>query len=163
VLCTLKHFPGLGRVTTDTHLARANLDASRAQLAASDWVPFRALMGSGAVTMLSHARLTEVDRERPASFSRPVVDIVRREWGYDGVLITDDFSMGAVYQSREGIAGGSVAAINAGVDLILISYDTDQYFVIMQGLLRAAADGTLRPRALADSDQRLGALSNSLW
>jgi beta-N-acetylhexosaminidase len=163
VLCTLKHFPGLGRVTTDTHLAGANLDASRAQLAAADWVPFRALMGSGAVTMLSHARLTEIDRERPASFSRPVVDIVRREWGYDGVLITDDFSMGAVYQSNEGIAGGSVAALNAGVDLILISYDTDQYFVIMQGLLRAAADGTLRPRALADSDQRLGALSNSLW
>jgi beta-N-acetylhexosaminidase len=160
VLCTLKHFPGLGRVTTDTHLAGANLDTSLAQLAASDWVPFRALMGTGTVTMLSHARLTAVDRDHPASFSRPVVDIVRREWGYDGVLITDDFSMGAVYQSREGIAGGSVAALNAGVDLILISYDTDQYFEIMHGLLGAAADGTLRPRELKESDRRLGELSS---
>jgi beta-N-acetylhexosaminidase len=115
-------------------------------------------MGGGTVTMLSHARLTVVDPGHPASFSKPVVDLLRREWGYDGVLITDDFSMGAVYESPESIAGGGVAALNAGVDLILVSFDTDQYFVVMQGLRNAAAAGALHRAAMADSDRRLGQL-----
>jgi beta-N-acetylhexosaminidase len=162
VLCTLKHFPGLGRVAGDTHKAGADLAASRAELEASDWVPFRALLDSGTVMMLGHARLAAVDHTRPASFSRPVIDIIRREWNCDGVLITDDFSMGAVYHSPEGIAGGSVAALQAGVDLILISYDTDQYFAIMQSLLTAAARGALRRQNLDDSDRRLNGLRSRL-
>jgi beta-N-acetylhexosaminidase len=162
VLCTLKHFPGLGRVAVDTHLRGADLAASRTELEASDWVPFRALMCNGAVAMLGHARLTTVDPAHPASFSRPVIDIVRRDWNCDSVLITDDFSMGAVYQSQEGIGGGSVAALAAGVDLVLISYDTDQYFAIMESLLGAAARGALRPQDLAESEARLARLRDRL-
>lgn len=162
VLCTLKHFPGLGRVAGDTHRSGADLIASRAQLAAADWVPFRALMEGGAVTMLSHARLVAVDRDHPASFSAAVVDIVRREWGYDGALITDDFSMGAVHESPQGIVGGAVAALNAGVDLILISFDTDQYFAIMQGLLQATAGGALSIPDLAASDRRLARIHDRI-
>ena len=84
--------------------------------------------------------------------------MVRGEWNSDSVLITDDFSMGAVYQSPEGIAGGSIAALRAGIDLILISFDTDQYFAIMASLVRAAARGALRPQDLEASDQRLSRL-----
>jgi len=80
---------------------------------------------------------------------------LRREWGHGGVLITDDFSMGAVYRSPEGIAGGSVAALNAGVDLVLISYDVDQFYVAMDALMRADRAGMLRADALQQSDQRL--------
>jgi len=106
--------------------------------------------------MLSHARLTAMDPDHPVSFSRPVVaDLLRGEWGYDGVLMTDDFSMGAVYRSTEGIAGGSVAALNAGVDLVLISYDVDQLYVSMDALMRADRAGTLRADALQQSDRRL--------
>ncbi len=161
VLCTLKHFPGLGRVVNDTHMGSADLDASLAELMVTDWVPFRALMGRSIVTMLSHARLTAIDRAHPTSFSRPVIDILRHEWNYDGVLITDDFSMGAVYESPDGIAGASVKALDAGVDLILISYDTDQYFEVMRGLLLAVADGRLRPLDLQASDRRLALLASN--
>jgi beta-N-acetylhexosaminidase len=157
VRCTLKHFPGLGGVFEDTHLGTADLTTPTSVLAAADWVPFRALMRrADTLVMLSHARLTAIDRERPVSFSQPVVrDLLRTEWGYDGVLITDDFCMGAVYRSPEGIAGGSIGALNAGVDLILISFDVDQYYVVMHALLRADRAGTLRDEELRLSQRRL--------
>jgi beta-N-acetylhexosaminidase len=157
VHCTLKHFPGLGRVFGDTHLVKAELDVPAQELEGSDWVPFRGVMTDGAAfTMLGHARLMQVDPNHPASFSQAVVhDLLRESWKYDGVLITDDFSMGAVTLTEEGATGGAVAALNAGVDLILVSYDPDQYYPIMQALLAAAREGHLTGKTLAKSDARL--------
>jgi beta-N-acetylhexosaminidase len=157
VHCTPKHFPGLGRVFEDTHQERADLLTAPFELAATDWVPFRALaQRPDAFMMLGHARLAAIDPQRPVSFSHPVVaGILRGDWRYDGVLVTDDFCMGAVHESRQGIAAASVEALNAGVDLILIAFDPDQYYPVMRALLRARSDGSLRPDMLATSDVRL--------
>lgn len=157
VHCTLKHFPGLGRVYEDTHRVTADLATPARELEQSDWVPFRQVMAQGAAfTMLSHARLTDIDRDRPASFSSAVVQgLLRDSWKHDGILVTDDFSMGAVTFSQEGVAGGAVAALNAGVDLLLVSYDPDQYFPMMYALLAAARDGRLRADMLEASAARL--------
>ncbi|MDB5601802.1 MAG: beta-glucosidase-like glycosyl hydrolase [Xanthobacteraceae bacterium] len=163
VRCTLKHFPGLGRLTRDTHLQAVDLDVPVATLAASDWMPFRSLMqGDRPFVMLGHVRVPGLDAERPASFSQKVISgLLRTEWGFDGVLITDDFSMGAVYYSRNGIAGATLEALNAGVDLVLLSYDTDQYFPIMYRLLQASRSGALRPETLAKSAARLDRAGNA--
>jgi beta-N-acetylhexosaminidase len=157
VRCTLKHFPGLGRVAADTHLTGANLDVAASELAQSDWVPFRTLMArADTFIMLGHVTLTAVDPKRPVSFSGPAVaGLLRGEWHYGGVLITDDFSMGAVYRSRDGLADAAVAAINAGVDIVLVSFDTDQFYPVMHRLLAAERDGRLQPEALRQSDERL--------
>ena len=157
VHCTLKHFPGLGRVYDDTHRVSADLDASAQELEASDWLPFRTVMpNDAAFTMLGHARLTRIDPQRPASFSKAVVSgLLRDTWKHDGVLITDDFSMGAVTLSQEGATGGAVAALNAGVDLVLVSYDPDQYYPIMHALLAAEREGRLSAEMLSFSDKRL--------
>jgi beta-N-acetylhexosaminidase len=157
VRCTLKHFPGLGRVVADTHLESADLALPPGELASTDWLPFRSLMRRpDIVVMLSHARLTAVDAARPVSFSPPVVrGLLRTDWGYDGLLMTDDFSMGAVTYSPEGIGGGSVEALNAGVDLILVSYDPDQFYLVMYALISAVRAGVLHDDALGQSDQRL--------
>ena len=157
VHCTLKHFPGLGRVVEDTHLEDAHLNTEVATLRQADWVPFRTLMHhAGAFTMLGHARLTAIDRDRPASFSKAVVsDLLRGEWKHDGVLVTDDFNMGAVFASKAGIGEASVLALNAGVDLILISYDGDQFYPVMHALLRADAAGRLQRDKLDQSERRL--------
>jgi beta-N-acetylhexosaminidase len=157
VHCTLKHFPGLGRVFDDTHKVTADLATPSHELEASDWLPFRKLMSNDAAfTMLSHARLTAIDGDRPASFSSAVVKgLLRETWKHDGILVTDDFSMGAVTLSREGAAGGGVAALNAGVDLILVSYDPDQYFYVMYALLAAERDGLLKADMLERSRARL--------
>jgi beta-N-acetylhexosaminidase len=157
VRCTLKHFPGLGRVFEDTHSKRADLTTSVAELSKTDWIPFRALMrDTNVFTMLAHVRLTELDSERPVSISAPAIaGMLRGEWKYDGVLITDDFSMGAIYASRAGMEHSSIEALNAGVDLILISYDPDQYYRVMYALLQADEQGRLSPELLQQSDQRL--------
>jgi len=157
VHCTLKHFPGLDRVYEDTHRVTAELSAPSRELEQSDWLPFRHVMAQGdAFTMLSHARLTEVDRDHPASFSAAVVKgLLRETWKHEGILVTDDFSMGAVTFSNEGAPGGAIAALNAGVDLLLVSYDPDQYFPMMYALLAAARDGRLRSDMLEASAVRL--------
>jgi beta-N-acetylhexosaminidase len=157
VRCTLKHFPGLGRVFEDTHLAHANLSTSVTELTNTDWVPFRALMRqSGAFTMLGHVRLSAIDSEHPVSMSLPVIaGMLRGEWKHDGVLITDNFSMLAVYRSSAGMDNGSIEALNAGVDLILISWDADQYYRVMYALLNAYEQGRLNREVLQRSDQRL--------
>src|SRR5262245_19769794 len=165
VRCTLKHFPGLGRVVEDTHLTSADLALPPSELASTDWLPFRTLMRrNDVIVMLGHARLTALDRTRPVSFSQSVVrGLLRTDWGYDGVLMTDDFSMGAVTRSRDGIGGASVEALNAGVDLILVSYDPDQFYLVMHALMRAAGAGVLREDALAESTRRLAKTWPTSW
>jgi beta-N-acetylhexosaminidase len=154
-------FPGLGPVYEDTHKVTAELAAGPNELEASDWLPLRQLMSEQAFTMLGHARLTAIDRDRPASFSHAVVKgLLREQWKHDGILVTDDFSMGAVTLSQEGVARGAIAALNAGVDLILISYDPDQYFPVMHALLAADRAGALRAEALALSAARLRRAAN---
>ena len=161
VQCTFKHFPGLGRVFEDTHFEPANLAASVEELNRTDWVPFRALMRApGAFTMLGHARLTALDAERPASFSKAVVSgLIRGQWAYDGILVTDDFSMAAAYETPGGLPAASVAALNVGVDLILVSYDPEQYFPMLHALISAEAAGKLKKAALQPSDLRLSGVS----
>ncbi|MEW6532981.1 MAG: glycoside hydrolase family 3 N-terminal domain-containing protein [Thermodesulfobacteriota bacterium] len=157
VRCTLKHFPGLGRVFEDTHREHANLSAPITELTDTDWIPFRVLMReSRAFTMLGHVRLTEVDPERPVSASPSVVaGMIRGDWKHDGVLITDNFSMIAVYRSAAGIEKASIDALNAGVDLLLISYDPDQYYRVMYALLKADEQNKLNKEVLRRSDERL--------
>lgn len=155
VACTLKHFPGLGRVVDDTHRTPATLATPAAELAQSDWVPYQAARTGPRFTMLAHARLEAVDPTRPASTSRAVVDLLRRDLQLSGPLVTDDFSMMAIFRSEQGVGGGAVDALTAGVDLVLVTYDPDQYFVAMDALLRADRDGRLRPEVLRDSEERL--------
>jgi beta-N-acetylhexosaminidase len=152
---TLKHFPGLGRVQHDTHLVSADLDTPIDQLEASDWRPFRdVLAGSNAELMIGHVNLTAVDPTRPASHSKAVIDgIIRKKWNYQGVIITDDLVMGAVYGRN--ICTAVVEALNAGVDLLLVAFDSDQFYRIFACASEAAAQGKLDQDMLMQSAARL--------
>ena len=157
VNCTIKHFPGLGRVNVDTHIAHAELSVPIDELSRDDWVPFREVMSnSQAFTMLGHAILTAVDDKHPVSFSKSVVTgIIRKAWNHEGILITDDFSMQAVFGSEDGVKKATVKALNAGVDLILISFDRDLYYEAMSALLNAERTGELDSEMMKKSRERL--------
>ncbi|MDR1936351.1 MAG: hypothetical protein LBS49_12365, partial [Candidatus Accumulibacter sp.] len=109
VLPTVKHFPGLGRVRGDTHFVKASLPSDPVARAA-DWLPFREVTArTGAAMMLAHVRLPDIDPDAPASLSRALVqDVLRKRggegWNYQGILITDDLNMGAVYADGIGQA-----------------------------------------------------------
>lgn len=160
VHCTIKHFPGLGRVALDTHRHAGDIKAPLLELKGADWVPFRDLMGKPhVVTMLAHVRLRELDRETPASFSRPVIDgLIRTEWDHEGLLITDDLSMGAVTRAKEGIGGAAVKALNAGADLLLVSFSDKHLNTVMTALIDAEKKAEIDHSARAASLERLKAL-----
>ncbi len=164
VRCTLKHFPGLGRVAEDTHVDEAALTTPVSELSETDWVPFRTLMkATRAFTMLGHVRLSEIDPDLPTSVSRNVIhDLIRKKWQYDGVLITDNVTMYGLYRSRTGMEQSCIMALNAGVDLILISWDPDQYYSIVYTLLKALRNGRLNRSALERSSRRLGHAMKSI-
>ncbi|MBR1282244.1 glycoside hydrolase family 3 protein [Bradyrhizobium sp. AUGA SZCCT0177] len=152
---TVKHFPGLGRVRADTHHFSAGLDTPLAELEASDWRPFRdVLAGSRAQLMIGHVTLTAVDPDRAASHSRLVVDgIVRKKWNYQGVIMTDDLVMGAIYQNN--VCTAVVEALNAGVDLLLVAFDGTQFYRIFACAKEASSQGKLDSVTLRDSEARL--------
>lgn len=164
IIPTLKHFPGLGRVTGDTHHVKAGLDVSIHELRQTDWVPFQHIAKqTQAFLMLGHVFLSELDADYPVSCSKRVIQtIIREQWQHDGVLITDDFSMRPIYRSQYGIGGAAVAALNAGVDLILISYDGEKAYEILHALLQADRGHQVDRDMLERSHQRLERIRNQI-
>ncbi|WJR79450.1 glycoside hydrolase family 3 N-terminal domain-containing protein [Bradyrhizobium sp. NP1] len=156
VTATVKHFPGLGRLRSDTHHFTAHLDTPREVLDVSDWRPFKDLLkGTRAQLMIGHVNLAAIDPDRPASHSRRVVDgLIRKQWNYQGVIITDDLVMGAVYHND--ICTAVIEAFGAGVDLLLVAYDgATQFYPIFTCALDAAEAGKLDLAALRESEARL--------
>ncbi|WP_045837057.1 glycoside hydrolase family 3 N-terminal domain-containing protein [Hyphomicrobium sp. 99] len=157
IICTLKHFPGLGRVARDTHVTSGELTAKQSQLELSDWLPFRRVMTEpGIATMVGHVRVDAVDKETPASFSDAVINtVIRPRFENDGLLITDDFSMGAVTGSKDGLGGAAVKALNAGVDLILLCTIDGHYDILMSALIEADIKGETALARESESNERL--------
>lgn len=157
IICTLKHFPGLGRVTRDTHVTTGEISANTSQLELSDWVPFRRLMGKpGIATMVGHVRIKAVDKITPASYSDTVInEIIRSRTQGDVLLITDDFGMRAVTRSPDGLGGAAVKAINAGVDLVLLTDAAQQYNTVMSALIEADEKGEINQARQIESRERL--------
>ena len=162
VHCTLKHFPGLGRVFEDTHRNEGRLNATLEELARTDWVPFRRLLGRASnIVMVGHVRLPALDATHPVSTSQQAVSgLLRGRWGYDGIVISDDMCMGAIYAGQDGIEQASLRALNAGVDLLLVSWDGEQVYPILAALLRAQSG--LNSETLRRSAARLQAAQSKL-
>jgi beta-N-acetylhexosaminidase len=164
VIPTVKHFPGLGRIREDTHHFQAELGVSLRELQHQDWLPFKEVIThSHAFMMLGHVRLPEVDPENPVSYSYKVVQgIIRDQWNHEGVLITDDFTMGPIYRGKHGIGAASVSALNAGVDLVLVSYDGEKYYDAMYAVIQADNSQRLDNVLLQKSKKRLERVSDEV-
>lgn len=122
VLPVIKHIPGHGRATADSHLDLPVVPTSHAELSATDFAPFKALSDMPAA-MTAHVVFTSLDREAPASTSRRVTEeIMRGEIGFDGLLMSDDLSMkalsGSFRERAEAVIGaGSDVALHCNGDL----------------------------------------------
>ena len=140
---------------TDTHHFSANLDTPVRELEATDWFPFREVLShSRSALMVGHVTLTAVDPDRAASHSKRVVQgIIRDKWNYQGVVMTDDLVMGAIYQHD--VCKAVVEAINAGVDLLLVAYDGAQFYRVFACALDGSRQGKLDAAMLRASEARL--------
>jgi beta-N-acetylhexosaminidase len=115
-----KHFPGHGDTDLDSHLALPRIAHDRARLDAVELAPFRAARGLVPSIMTAHVVFDALDPGVPATLSRRVITgLLREELGYDGVIVSDDLEMKAVFD-RWGVAESAVRAIEAGCDLLLV-------------------------------------------
>ena len=127
VAVVLKHFPG--NTNDDPHIAVPHLTASRSELDEQYIAPFKKLFElNPSCLLLSHIITDCIDEEKPACLSPALVtDLLRNELGFDGVIFSDDIFMGALAKSGFTPEDAAVAAVEAGVDFIMMSekkYDT---------------------------------------
>ena len=164
VIPTYKHFPGLGRVTANTDTSAGVVDSTTtrgADTAVS--VVFGAAIAAGApVIMVSSATYSLIDPSAPAVFSSTIVtDMLRREMGFSGVVITDDVS--AAVQVQDVSAGDrAVRAIRAGCDLVLASADPTVAADMVKALIATARSDPAFAARVDESATRVLNLKKSL-
>lgn len=120
----LKHFPGLGAVQRDLHQNCFRVNDTEAEVRARDLPPFQAAIAAGVrMVMVAHAVYPAFDASRPAVFSPLVVDdLLKKELGFTGLVLTDDLAMGAIARTTP-IERAVEQALDAGCDYILICKD----------------------------------------
>lgn len=154
VSACLKHFPGLGSTTEDTHDGRVEITKSIDEMRNSDFVPFSAGIEAGAdFVMVSHAAAPALDEENiPSSLSKKVItDVLRGELGFEGVVITDALDMAAIteyYPPEE----AAVMALEAGADMLLMPEDFEKAY---NAVLAAVQDGTISEERIDESLDRI--------
>ncbi|KQM02883.1 beta-N-acetylhexosaminidase [Frankia sp. CpI1-P] len=148
-----KHFPGHGSTSVDSHLDLPVVASSRERLDAVDLAPFRAAVAAGApMVMVGHLLATALDGESPASLSPAVVtSLLRRELGFDGVVVTDALNMAAITK-RYSPGEAAVRAVLAGDDLLLMP---PRLVEARDGLLAALRGGRIPASRIDDSARRV--------
>ncbi len=150
----LKHFPGLGGTADDPHKGLATIGRTEEQFRSEEFVAFQAGIDAGAdMVMISTASAPEITGDNePCVFSQKLVtDILRKEMGFDGVIITDALNMSAIseyYGSEE----AAIMAIRAGCDMILMPEDFEAAY---NGVLQAVRDGQISEERINDALKRI--------
>lgn len=162
VAATAKHFPGFGAATVNTDDGSATIGASEATIGSRELAPFRAAVGEQVpLVMLAHALYPALDARRIASQSPRIVrGLLRRELGFDGVIVTDSIEAQAVLD-RSGVARAAERSIQAGADLILMTGSASWNQVHPWLLAKARRSPAFRARIRAAA-ARVLALKRSL-
>ncbi len=162
VLSIVKHFPGHGDTSIDSHADLPILPWTRARLDSLELTPFReAIEANVDGIMTAHLALPELngDSTKPATLSPVIIeDLVRKEWGYEGLLITDAMNMQGVLKNY-GIGEAAVQAIEAGNDIILMSTDV---YVARRAIMKALEKGRLSEDRIDKSVERIMKAKKSL-
>ncbi|MDP9043308.1 MAG: beta-N-acetylhexosaminidase [Pseudomonadota bacterium] len=159
VACCVKHFPGHGDTHVDSHLDLPVVDKPRAALEALELRPFHALRHEAPAMMTAHIVYPQLDPEHPATLSRRVLgDLLRGEWGYEGVVITDSLVMKAIHE-RYGHDRAAVLALQAGADMVMALGTQAEQLAALDAIAAASASGALTQDALGRARARLDALA----
>ena len=150
IACTLKHFPGHGDTTADSHAGVVYVTKTVEQIRAEEFLPFKAGIDAGAeMVMIGHLNVNAVDANTPALFSSTIVtEWLRDELGFKGVVVTDALEMRAL----DGYTDSEVAinAIAAGVDMLLMPGNLENY---ANALINAAkANASASPAGIKSGD-----------
>lgn len=149
IIGCIKHFPGLGAATTDAHLGLPIVRRTTSQLYASELAPFQVFVRAPSaqarpgMVMTTDVLMPAIDSKQPAELShRFITDILRTQFGYDGVVITDSLTMQGI-TNHWTIPQAAVLAINAGNDMIIGITNRQQLAETIRELKAAIQHGTL--------------------
>lgn len=147
---TLKHFPGYGN-NADTHTGSAYDTRPYEQFVNNDFIPFKAGIKAGAESILvSHNVVDAIDNSLPASLSENVIDILRNDMEFTGIIMTDDLSMGAI-TGLEAKFPPEVMAVTAGNDMLIVTDFENSY----AALLNAVRTGEVSSERIDESILRI--------
>lgn len=160
VIGTLKHFPGHGDVSTDTHYGYASTDKTWDEMLKCEMIPFKAGIKAGAqMIMTAHIAAPKVSGDDlPATLSSVILqDKLRGELGFDGVIVTDAMDMGAITKQFSN-AEAAIKSIQAGVDVVLCSREFTQVF---DAVVKAVEKGEIKESRIDESVKRILKLKKS--
>lgn len=156
VAACVKHWPGHGDTSVDSHVGLPTVDAPLEVLRARELVPFVAAVSAGtAAVMTSHVILPALDTALPATLSTAIVDLLRDDLGFDGLLVSDALDMKGA-SSERGVPAAAVLALKAGVDLLCVGADKDasDHEGILEAIVAAVESGELPRQRLEQAAQR---------
>ncbi len=168
IIPVVKHFPGHGDTDMDSHEGLPVVDKTSEELEELELILFRRVLeegqdGSASVpaVMVAHILMNKIDPLLPASLSPAVVNgLLREKLGFEGVVFTDDLTMGAVADTY-GMGEAAVKAVEAGCDMALVCHGLDNAKAAYHALLFAVEDGTLTRERLEESVSRILALKEA--
>ena len=153
-----KHFPGLGGATLDSHEKLPAITRTREQLLSEDVMPYVRLMPRLTAIMVGHGHYPAFDSEapgQPASLSRTIItDLLRQQFGFTGLVLTDDMDMGAISQFGP-VEAAVVKAFDAGADIVLVCHTAEKMLAAHEALTKAVESGRITPERLAQSRERI--------
>lgn len=156
---SVKHFPGHGDTDVDSHLDLPVVDHPTERLEEVELAPFKYVIDRGVDSiMVSHVSFPTLENKYPATLSHNIITgLLREKLGYDGVVVTDCMEMLAIdnnYTSAE----SAILAINAGIDLVLVSHTYDKQRAAMDGVIEAVRSGEITEERIDQSVRRVLAL-----
>lgn len=156
VITTIKHFPGHGDTSVDSHLDLPVVNKSLKELKELELIPFERAINQGAdVVMVAHILLPQLDKTNPGTMSKAVMtDLLRKQLGFTGVIITDDMTMGAITEHFD-IGKAAVESVKAGSDIILVGHDYNNVVKIISSLKAAVQNGKISEQRLNQSIERI--------
>lgn len=154
ISATLKHFPGHGSVSGDSHTSPVNADTDLLGLRSTEFKPFQAGIDAGVdFVMISHISISKVTENTvPATMSKLVIqNMLRQELGFSGIVITDAMDMGAIIKKYKP-GDAAVKAIQAGIDIVLMTPDLEEAY---QAVYDAVKAGEITEKQITESVQRI--------
>ena len=154
-----KHFPGIGKTDVDLHADTSVVPVSKETLLNEDTKVFVDLIKQSKpntyAIMVSHAMYPQIDADHPSSLSKAIItDWLRKDMGYNGVVVTDDMDMGALAKHYS-FGDMAVQSILAGSDILLVCHEYEHMQEAYNGLMKAVKDGRISKERLDESVKRI--------
>ncbi|MEK4283668.1 beta-N-acetylhexosaminidase [Ureibacillus sp. FSL K6-0165] len=156
IIPVIKHFPGHGDTSVDSHLALPMVNKSIKELDQVELLPFKKAIEENAdVVMIAHILLPQIDKQYPASISKTIItELLREKLGFNGVVITDDMTMKAI-TNHYSLQEAALLSVKAGNDMILIAHDEDKIFSIIDELVTSVQRGEISEQRINESVMRI--------